>query len=552
MNNYFRNRLWSDTFGLPADIVQIQDLHCTASSFEETLIPSSFQVLLMELWSKPKESVDTDQCSLVLEPVQRAICSLVTRFLLNKPKLLLPHFLSRNRRCNNTIEVLTSILLLINQMRSNDSSSYISLNVGIYVLDLLETNRHLQAKIRQNPSILNGVPLKISVVSLLKILNNSEADSAKSAASISLQSIVENSSQSHANEIVTSISTAFIDMESETNAENAKEIGCHKKTSTSVADKLCLKYGPIWKKVLLTSSLCGDSGYSNFISAIVSAMFLKPSSIVPLSLFGAVIGDDNLKAGYSSIKYRIRLHNALTKILELGLNEIKRVEKMQNKGEESGSFKVDIFIRLSPLLMLRRIPCVYFRLLRENNDEDCHLMKILVDIVAAKLGLGDQDNQRYGEVKLPEERRLLAEIAARSLPFTPLQGQIHAFQTAVTTFERICKPSFVRTMELLEGSNTPQNEKNSKIEIDWKKRARSSLYIACLYIPLAKDDELAEALLSTIEFCLVTLSFREKNEIDDMEKETIKLQTGCSDFFAICLESYCARIRQQRADMPKN
>jgi len=90
---------------------------------------------------------------------------------------------------------------------------------------------------------------------------------------------------------------------------------------------------------------------------------------------------------------------------------------------------------------------------------------------------------------------------------------------------------------------SPSVVQESVILTDVIRPAKAALYASCHYVSLAKDNEDGGGVLKTASSAIHILA---SSAIDPTtflanEEEWVELQTGCIDFFAICLESYSLR-----------
>ena len=349
---------------------------------------------------------------------------------------------------------------------------------------------------------------------------------------------------------VETVVKAFISLTDSDTTLSPKLANALEANKDKATEQACFQLGDSWR-LSLTVELMPDSApgdvdasetlFANLLSSIASAMFQYPASIVPLSLAGAVVGN-----GQTGLESRMLL-SAATSLLTITVEEFDCQRRSKGENNESES----IFKRLAPLLLLRRIPPKFFQdafqaSSRGNHDGETNLKRTLhhlADHLAARLDIVSDPVLDPGAQQFsPQERQLAAEVAGRCLPFNE---QLNVQIGASSCFQRICFPSFSDILELMhcdEANGSTQNGNNEFAGAVQAKirRARAALYATCHFIPFVGDCEtelVDKALSSTAFFCLQCLNASQKVfESPGIEKDFLQLQSGCIEFFALCVE----------------
>ena len=325
-------------------------------------------------------------------------------------------------------------------------------------------------------------------------------------------------------------------------------------------ERTCALLGDSWRRSFGT-----DAAFGNLLSSIASVMFLYPASIVPLTLLGALVGDGQSFRMEASDPSSVAIATegetpdrtsrviliAVTSLLETSVEELDAQSKREGDSDRPNHDGEAIFGRLAPLLLLRRIPSTFFqdafktlpseKYAGESNLK--HALRGLADHLAVRLDIVAASAPPHGTRGFsPEERQLAAEVAGRCLPFNErLDDRISAF----SCFQRICVPSFSDLLALMHCDGANGADENSLREHNIAartkiRRARAALYATCHFIPYVKGREselVDEALLSTASFCLQCLNAaQEIFESPALEKDFLQLQSGCIEFFAVCVE----------------
>jgi len=301
-------------------------------------------------------------------------------------------------------------------------------------------------------------------------------------------------------------------------------------------NKVCSGLGAEWRRSLLADR-SSSASYASTLVSIAREMFAHPSEMVPLTLFGSVI--DGSEISLLSEPKTKRLALAVVDLLKVSLEELA-----SNRFTSSQEPDISMFHRLSPLLLLRRIPRHSYRMALldpETQDSAITQLGILSSEMAARL---DVRSPSEGDERFftSEERRLAAEIVALALPFgsKTAPGCTGELTRGCSSFDTICLPAFESLRSRLRTSETAANNLIASI-----RSARAALYSVCCVLPFAEDGDGGLALLGVASFVLEILSVGHR--VEDMSQDTVdefgKLQAGCIDFLSVCLRRLYERPR---------
>jgi len=495
----FLNVIWSKTDGLPEEILNLDE----SKGVDE--VPESFTSLIQEL----DRVYSTNSSN--LEPSERAICALLERFILHRPNFLLKSFLSRIKNTKCKVQVLVS--LQQNSRQDGILPCDLTEKIEFILLKLLHSSKYLQQLASATPSIFSHLPTNVLIQKLAELLQSNDiSDYAKSAVSKVLSETIVTNSPLCSAVVVNTLLTSLQCTGNHNNRETPKTI---------------LKYAASWRRAFLHRSDCDDGAFTSFLIAISKAMFMDPANSSIFELFCSAIGDgSDLDDGTSFGASRERIRQCTDALIRQAVNTLTDYESNEICSES-------MFMRLSPLLMLRRVPMVYYQLWFDNKNLDVILCNSLADIVAFKLGI--EHDEKICMVQSVEERKLFAELAALCLPFSK---QPFYIENIPTTFTRYCVPVFSDTSSKLV-TRTMSSD-------DWK-RVKLALYICCHCTQLCIRRVSPLDLEASIRFALEMIL---NDEFDD--DNFIELQTGCIDFLATCVQILCSKyVHGQEENVPK-
>ena len=305
----------------------------------------------------------------------------------------------------------------------------------------------------------------------------------------------------------------------------------------SMVGPLCSTFLGRWRRSLLeTSSVGNNDAFGNVLISLSKAFISSPSNLVVLTIFGGFVGD-SMKPRSRSSQNDVRIAGAVDRLVELC------VEKLQDTQATK-----DVFGCLSPLLLLRRVPIAYFQIAR-NHFRRCEnyysRLSSLADCVVIRLDVRSHgpDTKSLGSREFStEERRLAAEIAGRCLPFaSALDDAMSA--SASSMFSRICAPSFGAALQVMGPDEMSLAERTQAI-----KMARAALYATCHHIPSVSGDLYFDGdyyrLTASFVLSMLKMDTEEKGTEPAFSDAVVKLQTGCIEFIAICIEK---TLREQVA-----
>ena len=294
---------------------------------------------------------------------------------------------------------------------------------------------------------------------------------------------------------------------------------------------LSAKFGDGWRRELLENSEISSNSFGDMLISIGNAMLADPSSLVPLTLFGSIVGVDLDGFFACDDHVRIRILDAVTRLVQFCTDSLEQSNAIQSNDS--------VFSRLSPLLLLRRIPVAYFEVAYEKCQMKSLIkleetLSVLATELAARLDIGPNPCV-VAEIST-EERRLAAEVAGRCLSFGTAKIDFRQSKTSevATIFGRLCSPSFSNLSLQLALSTA----KNPKVVRNIRS-ARAALYAACIRVPFANGVNCwhfsDNAYVLAVCFCLDVVSVDVDHLGNEMADDFLQLQRGCMEFFASCI-----------------
>ena len=303
--------------------------------------------------------------------------------------------------------------------------------------------------------------------------------------------------------------------------------------SSSLVGKVCTILGGRFRRRLLGGkSPSTDHSFGNLLASVGKAMFAEPSSMVRLTLLGGIVGDSIDESALLKKTSRQQILCAITGMVQLCVAELEMVDHCLAGKEE-------IFRRLSPLLLLRRFPAIYFQVARIQalrDDQGLYdSLRGLARQLSRRLGIGTSVQESTRLAYTSEERRLAAEVAGRCLPFgDPVQIRNSSASPTVpfSAYSTICHPSFATALRAITV------HVNAGEAVESTKQMRAALYAACHHVPnvhqndLCKED--AYRFTASVVFNVINMNADELEE--DISQELVQLQAGCIEFIASCIE----------------
>lgn len=575
-----RKMLWVESEGLPPDVAAINIQH---TSQTKTEVPASIAFWIGLLGKYDAQAKANDKGGRVfLAESQQVLCQLLAGCLMKLSlrevlfRQIFASIVSQNGMTESTTKVIIMVLQALLEM--DTSMHYAKLDNKTGIMD--ESRKRLAGylsydllfgQFEYSPVLrevvgreqekgfypLSHGPVDAMVPSQTRLLSALViADPPDESVSILVSSLTAvlrqrmTADEARPSDFVETVVKSLINLTDKDNTLSPKLAKVLETNKDKATEQTCFQLGGSWRRSLTVElmpySVFGDldaseTRFGDLLSSIARVMFHYPASIVPLSLLGAVVGND--QAGLES---RILL-SAATSLLTTAVEELDDQSKITGVNKDGES----IFRRLAPLLLLRRIPPKFFQTAfqassRRNYEGEMnlkHALHHLADHLAARLDIVADPVLNPGAKQFsPQERQLAAEVAGRCLPFNE---QLDARIGASSCFRRICVPSFCEILRLMHSDEASDLTQNGNTELAGAfqtkiRRARAALYATCHFIPFVGGcgtEVVDEALLSTAFFCLQCLNANQKVfESPSIEQDFLQLQSGCIEFFALCVE----------------
>mmetsp|Transcript_18252 Transcript_18252/g.43926 ORF Transcript_18252/g.43926 Transcript_18252/m.43926 type:complete len:984 (+) Transcript_18252:400-3351(+) len=405
---------------------------------------------------RPKKRRPTTKASSsTMDPTFRALCSIVARVASRRPAILLPRVLEmRGCRAELTVEV---VLNMLEQRpppasgghghrppkRCGDSErngsgisekdaedAYFHQAVTGMLLENIESVPYLRSRLRADPSLFSDVPCETVVPQILEYLAArycGKGKSGPSAGSTSLSGLLckmmkSSTDAGRSDDFIGCIVASLHDIDNRKgSSEKMPSFVEHNKTAMTLA--FSRKNGPLWRLELLgesPSSSSSDAAYGEILVAVAKSMVDMPSSSTPLALLSSLVdgqfcswhappGDD----AAASDRYEKRIVLATSGILRYAVREISLSRRNDIVDGET------IFGRLAPLLVLRCIPRSYYAALHKALPSDKDVHSVMADLSAfLSKTLKAHATKRDESNLAKEEKKLLAELAGHTLPFS--------------------------------------------------------------------------------------------------------------------------------------
>ena len=429
-------------------------------------------------------------------------------------------------------EQIPSSCFLRDQIRRSSSRVFFRLNMGFVIPKLITLLADQLKKLRQR----NGI-------------DRIEVDDTIETASLCLTRIMEqHAAPAHADALDSMVrlilqTVETIEAQQCEGADGSERSSMHR----TFIGRICSAFLGRWRRSLLETSSAGNNdGFGNVLISLSNAFFNAPSSLATLTMFGAFVGE-SFETHSVDQRGEIRIMGAMCRLIEFCVEKL-RADSLAPK---------DVFGCLSPLLLLRRVPAAYFQIASKHSSRmhrDSYYIQLsyLADFMVVRLDLGSHvtgTGSSRSSGFSAEERRLAAEIAGRCLPFAATIGDVNAFSSC-TVFSRICTPAFKGGLKAAETNGSSSDERILAI-----KRARAALFAVCHHIASVSDDMLFEddcyRLTASFAFSVLRIDAEEKGLDPELSDSVIKLQTGCIEFFAICIEKTLREQAPNQSDGEK-
>jgi hypothetical protein len=466
---------------------------------------------------------------------------MIVRLAMANPKDILPKVMSESIPISTKIEILIGLAGANNHSGlhvSTGNKEYIS---NFVAKELLTFLGHSYMQTRCRDPVFSFIQPRNVVPGLLDALSCNGLGSivASSAASWICQLLTSSLDASQVVDILVEILCKF-----ETN-----------EGSEGKSLERCIAYAPMWRRSLQSECVPSDR-FAAVIEALIKSMFRMPSMVAPLLLFGELLGDgsDHIVNGKGRVdQTNCVLEKAVIVIIEQGLNELERTSSLSSDNKREDEI---LYEKLSPILMLRRVPYKYFRLLHKllfdtcNNNVSLSVWKLGKELMC-RLDIKQESTKSNVPSKTSnaDEKRLCAELIGRILPLYVRQEDDKFLECThkVNSFKWLFIPSFSRMMRLMasQGAHIEDShlEKHREDLIrDITRDCRTALFVACHHVRLVDDASSGAAVLATVAFAVNVVSFDPVHIIDSEDNLGFdKLQTGCMDFLAFCIESWADR-----------
>lgn len=493
------------------------DLVMSLLGLAEFTSSNSFESLL-----KAMDSLSTEQSTLTtINAACQALGSLISLCIVeddNSLKLL--QSLVKQNGVRKTTYYVISMVLTNNSFANKDERAlFFAAETLIVNIPSSEYLRHLLDK--DNASLVNkNIPLNFIIPRLFQVVIEVR-NGASTNKKYEVRSCVGN--------ILTSMLGIYIQksqtLEFISQIVLALEKAVSKVPSSETTDfvgDICSVFGGRCRRLVLEGEEFSDDSFQDLLSAIAKAMLSSPESLSPLGLFGAIVGEDVSDEFGSNKTLNNRILLAIQNLVTLCCSHMK-------KKHLDGSNV--IFSRLSPLLVLRRIPVVYFRIARQEiQSKRRSLIHNPFDLLAKELVIR-LCSDRIHDAFIPQERRLAAEVAGRSLTFGCYiqDPNFHLESQLCSMYHQICDPVFERFLANI-------SERGSQLVLI--KQAKGVIYAVCNHLNFATDEVyyFENCYMKTASFALNVLRLDLEMINMDNVSDMVQLQTGCIEFFAACIE----------------
>jgi len=437
------------------------------------LVNGSLKTLIDEL------NLSTNEVD-VLSETEIVKCILCARIILDGKGNFLRYFLRVS--CLNSFKIYVIFILLDSEELSVEDRALLEDQLLTY----LPKSEYLQRRVHSEVIIFTSIPTQKLIESMFNIFQQENSSSyLVSVASLILSKMIILRVSLHHNEVI----EAFVNILSKTRDHQ----------------NVFNKYVRSWRRNLFSDS-CSSSAYQCVIESCARAMFRDPSNEIILNILGGFVGSSqNVINVDDSIRNHIRM--GTEGVVLLASNELHRLN-MSNTS--------DVFARLSPLLLLRRIPHEHYQL--------CINYNVLSDLGMAlsyRLGISTQSANVLQDTTTSDERRLLAEVAARCIPFSSEMSK----SCKSTGFSIFCEEVILSTLSLISISQI--------VRLKWN-NIKIVIYIGCHLLQISPKSFGNYEMSTFIIFTLILLNLNVSVE-HECYKFITEVQSGCIDFLATCI-----------------
>lgn len=507
----FRKSLWSRSNGIPPDFFRDGTIEKSKN------VPESFALITASISDTRVQNHSDALAGFLLQVAARCV--------LGNDDALVDQLIANAAECSSSFD----ILLIVEQLLTSDSSEQKVVpntdfgrdhfTVSLYTMML--QNFMIVPSVREAVRIdisrfnrcsvvtfappllrlLAGIDGPLDLVDeniLLKVLANA------------LNSLLQNDSKHSLEFLIQALN------------DGVKSTHCSPKKE-KLLYSLCSKLGLTWRKSLLSESesFVPNQCFAQVLLCLGEELFRNPSEMTSLLIFGCVAGQPSDYLSYD-IRFRVIATKVATELLQLSLDSMTRQRDTSLPASD------DIFLRLAPLLLLRRIPSLFFRCAIHDSVISSNFCSLISDVgkeLAARLDISDDAYQRSENAFTADERLLSAEIAAFLLPFDDLgEPSLHGTSCYTLIFS-------IAFEKLANHLNT--NECDSKTLLPFIRSGKVALRVVYTALSLAKESDRGSHLVSVATSALQLLSFGPAADIEFCE-----LQDGCVDFLAFCLKRF--------------
>eukprot|EP00522_Entomoneis_paludosa_P018015 CAMPEP_0172442494 /NCGR_PEP_ID=MMETSP1065-20121228/2904_1 /TAXON_ID=265537 /ORGANISM="Amphiprora paludosa, Strain CCMP125" /LENGTH=570 /DNA_ID=CAMNT_0013192363 /DNA_START=158 /DNA_END=1870 /DNA_ORIENTATION=+ len=295
-----------------------------------------------------------------------------------------------------------------------------------------------------------------------------------------------------------------------------------RQSTDAVVKRVCKQ----WARCLISDEGYEEASFAKLGESLARAMIRQPKNAEPLTMLGWVTEGVQVSSQIES--KRICLF--VTKLTELCISAFENLEACGVDSKQN-----DVFQRLCPLLVLRRIPSKYFQIARTFGmaTQD-------IAVLARHLSERLKSSGKIAGSCSTEERRLAAEVSGRVLPLGNDSVGEGPERQKYSLYDAICYPLLIMHADQIGQASIPSDS------IGWGS-SRSALYAMCSFCSSNVEDSDHELVptnvLVSIVDASVTYADINPGEImnDSLRGEVERMQSGCCDFFSLCFALGCGR-----------
>ncbi len=512
-------------------------------------MPQSFEDLLDALHAHTTQSFDENGTQsiqshndeLVLSPTCRALCMVVANAASRNPTILLPSILKMKGRIELMIEVVLKMLEMLPTNPSPGDANYSIFHAASDILlENISSVPHLRSRLRSNSSLYTNVPYILLVPKIVVYLVDRYAKRKSDAGVSSLAGVLCNIMQNsvecgRAEEIMRCIVSSLQNID-ENDTNPASE------SSTTFFNK----NGPLWRLALCNNASTSDSAYRYILLAAARTMIEVPTSSTPLAALASLVDNEfDGRSSTSDAEGRVekRIFLATSGIIHFSMNELSSPCKED---------EMSIFSRLAPLLILRRVPRSYYRVVHSqlSSDKDTRhvMMRLAAHLADTLKTLAVKSSPSSLDT---EQKKLIAELLGHCLPLTSrgidrLYSSSDSNELHVSLYDNICKAIFSHILKSLRVDHDNMTKIDSdNIRMSDVSQAKAVLYALCHHVPLAMDEDDGEELINVATFVFGVLNCQPAaangTTTNQIINEITMLQSGCAHFLAVCVDSLSYR-----------